>query len=281
MYAQQLPPQFRRKRKRVQMRWDSDRAEVGWRWTWLQLRMQLVDRELALYDKCDAELERQKESMGPSFEGQPPGPPVIGPGPVIPTSHAAGAAAAAAAAIAAAEAAAEADGDTGCARARALIRPFKHRKLLKGHSKTPRLAQASFRGISSPLSHSDPNAIRARSALLDRGFHLVLSLPSEAPAVVLGRARAHRRQILAQRGGGAAMTSMSMNAPKRSHRAVAVRPPGPLSGVPNALPNGVPRACISSSSTSTSLKSKSAEAKLLEAVSATLSVKKDEVGNGD
>eukprot|EP00729_Bicosta_minor_P005652 gene5652-12033_t len=266
-----------KKLRRLQARWDGDRSEIGWRWSWLQLRLDVLQEQI---EEHDALLEQVKGRNTPfEFEGDPQSasvraalaaqaeggievaaaaelaaaavgagevgggggeatdasPPDVamaavkteeegaGEGPA-PSAAAAGAAAGAGAEAmgggAAAATAAGAGGvskkpaaaaaaaaippvileDAGCARARGLTSARKRRRLIKTSTMRPK-AQAPLNKSATPLGHSDRNAIRARAALLDRNFHLVLSLLTDAPSAVLGKARAHRRLQLEQLHG--------------------------------------------------------------------------------
>eukprot|EP00035_Acanthoeca_spectabilis_P022571 m.444506 g.444506 ORF g.444506 m.444506 type:complete len:796 (+) comp19108_c0_seq1:246-2633(+) len=158
------PPRDRKKRRRVQSVWDRDRAEVGWRWNWLDLRLRVIKQGIQEYEKLEAKLAKEKQPL-----------PVV-----ADTSEGEG----------------EASPEPSCARARPLAPTFARRRLVQDRVNVPPSSQ--IRPVSAPLVHSDRNAIRARSALLDRGFHVVLSLPSDAPHSVIQKARAHRRMLRQQ-----------------------------------------------------------------------------------
>lgn len=183
--APALPQRDRKRRRRVQSMWDSDRLEVGWRWNWLDLRLRVTKQGIAEY----AALEEQLDAAAKNSD------------------------------VAAAAEAAAAVPET-CARVRPLPDGFVRRKLVK--DRVVARAPNPIRPVSAPLDHSDRNAIRARSALLDRSFHVVLSFPADAPHSIIGRARAHRRMLrqqalqrqkqlqlhlAAQRAGGSAAQS--------------------------------------------------------------------------
>jgi hypothetical protein len=163
------PPQRdRKKRRRVQSVWDRDRAEVGWRWNWLNLRLRVIKQGIDEYKDLETQLAANKLPVELS------------------TIDEVGTEGTAAASIAGAS----------CARSRPLAASFRHRRLVQDRVNVPPSSQ--IRPVSAPLVHSDRNAIRARSALLDRGFHVVLSLPSDAPHSVIQKARAHRRMLRQQ-----------------------------------------------------------------------------------
>mmetsp|Transcript_6629 Transcript_6629/g.17060 ORF Transcript_6629/g.17060 Transcript_6629/m.17060 type:complete len:903 (-) Transcript_6629:18-2726(-) len=225
------PPQRdRKKRRRVQSIWDRDCAEVGWRWNWLDLRLRVVKQGIEEYSRLEEQVTLTKTPVQFGEEGTPAADSEAEAGPAQvteadgegestqpPTSTIDTEMADTSAAELDAKFDADldvnlnvdleavmADDECGgpavdptetCARARPLI-SFPRRHLVQDRVNVPPTSQ--IRPVSAPLVHSDRNAIRGRSALLDRGFHVVLSLPSDAPHSVIQKARAHRRMLRQQ-----------------------------------------------------------------------------------
>ena len=144
--------------KRVQVRWDSHRAEVGWRWNWLQLRIERLDEQIEEYSML---LDRARERNPPVQFDQDVE-------------------------------------DAGCSRTRAYTGGQKRRRLMYGHSSSQPTFPTGPTNFITPLPKWDGNVIRARAALLDRNFHLVLSLLTDAPPYVLNRVREHRLKMVEQ-----------------------------------------------------------------------------------
>jgi hypothetical protein len=221
---------------RLQARWDGDRSVIGWRWSWLQLRLEALEEQIEEHDTLLAQIRARNTPF--LFEGDPvtesarvaasEAAVAAATGAVAPVGGNAGAASksgpameedtpkvatpmavdaappsptAAAAPTHTPDDIAVTVADAGCARARGLDDSSrKRRKLITASTLRPK-TQAPLNKSATPLGHSDRNAIRARAALLDRKFHLVLSLLTDAPSAVLGKARAHRRmQLDALRG---------------------------------------------------------------------------------
>ena len=272
-----------KKLRRLQARWDGDRSEIGWRWSWLQLRLDVLQEQIEKHDDLlgtvrerntpfefegdpqsaavQAALAREADGgmeivaaaeasalaavqetadsgggggggegeaaagggSGQDGDGGGGGGEADAPPDVQMTAEGAGAAAAepkgkgpastgGSAATTAGASAAPTPGaappavipvvteDAGCARARGLHSMRKRRRLIKTSTMRPK-TQAPLNKSATPLGHSDRNAIRARAALLDRNFHLVLSLLTDAPPAVLGKARRQRRLQLEQLHG--------------------------------------------------------------------------------
>eukprot|EP00041_Stephanoeca_diplocostata_P028657 m.825890 g.825890 ORF g.825890 m.825890 type:complete len:700 (+) comp23409_c0_seq2:282-2381(+) len=144
----------RQKRRKIQRDWDGFRSEVGWRWRWLDVRLNSIDQQIKEHESLRLELRNEK-------------PPLL-----------------------------DADPEGGCARARGFDNSARlHRSLVRKHVNPSLQAHNTFRTVSAPLVHCDRIAICARAAMRDRGFHLVLSLPSDAPESVLNGAREHRRKL--------------------------------------------------------------------------------------
>lgn len=132
----------------VQVEWDANRAEIGWRWNWLQLRLATLDAQIEEHNSLVAQ-SRAKRSAWHFEEGE-------------------------------------------CARSRGLAPGQKRRRLISRHNVLPN--QDPVKVYNPSMQHSNRNAIRTRSAMLDRSFHLVLSLLTDAPAFVLDKAREHRNR---------------------------------------------------------------------------------------
>lgn len=184
----------RKRRRKVQSMWDSDRAEIGWRWNWLDLRLNGIRDQIceytALYDKLRqskkcVELEEPGSDVDMKDVDGDAARSVDGEGEVIeaPTDLLT---------------VGDAVSCESAARTRPIALNFERRQIIDDRINVPTRPHNPVRAVSAPLVHSDRNAIRARSALLDRGFHLVLSLPSDAPESVLSRARAHRKILRQQ-----------------------------------------------------------------------------------
>lgn len=181
------PPQRdRKKRRRVQAMWDADRSEVGWRWNWLDMRLRVIKDGIEEYKALEKQIAAEKvpvEHATASGGGER--------APEISTVSNDDTASAAVDVAGTVDNSAET-----CARTRPLSSNFQKRHLVKDNVTVP--VSSSIRPVSAPLVPSDRNAIRARSALLDRSFHVVLSLPFDAPHSVIGRARADRRKLRQQ-----------------------------------------------------------------------------------
>lgn len=149
--------QVRQKRRKIQRDWDGYRGEVGWRWRWLDVRLNSIDQQIKEHESLRTQLRHEKLPL------------------------------------------LDADTEGGCARARGFDDETRnHRTLVRKHINPSLQAHNTFRTVSAPLVHCDRIAICARAAMRDRGFHLVLSLPSDAPESVLNAAREHRRKLRAQ-----------------------------------------------------------------------------------
>eukprot|EP00039_Didymoeca_costata_P018717 m.334666 g.334666 ORF g.334666 m.334666 type:complete len:534 (-) comp17408_c0_seq1:86-1687(-) len=151
-YAAQDQNSASYKLHRTQVDWDSNRAEIGWRWNWLQLRLNALDSQIEEHTNTFTNSKNKRNAW--QYENE----------------------------------------DSGCARSRGLVPAQKRRKLVVGHAIIP--SQAPAKGFTPPLAHSDRNAIRTRSAMLDRNYHLVLSLLTDAPSFVLSRAKAHHQRLV-------------------------------------------------------------------------------------
>jgi hypothetical protein len=150
----------------LQIRWDGNRCEIGWRWSWLQLQLKALDDQISEHDVLLEQVRAQKVP----FEHEPRS---VGAG-------------------AAMDGGAHPDGigggDPGCSRARPLRPQQKRRRLIKASPMRPKTTTPLNR-TATQLAYSDRNAIRLRAAILDRKFHLFLSLLSDAPPAVLGKVR--------------------------------------------------------------------------------------------
>lgn len=221
----------RRKRRKIQQRWDGERAEIGWRWAWLNLKLKALNEQLDGHEELQGKIREGKQPV--DFGVIPAATSLFQVGdkvtlnetgehcqvtaidPALPGDYdtflsirfpsgdvreqrGSDIRVHGTPAPLAGDAAASAAADPGCARARPMKSGFAKRKLIRGHVNAPTVSHNAFRAVSAPLVHSDRNAIRARSALLDRSFHLVLSLPSDAPESVLSRARHHRKMVRSQ-----------------------------------------------------------------------------------
>ena len=217
----------RRKRRKIQQKWDGERAEIGWRWAWLNLKLKALNEQLDGHEDLQRKIREGKQPV--DFGVIPAATSLFQVGDKV-TLNETGEQCQVTAIDPAlpgdydtflsirfpsgdvreqrgsdirvhgtpAPAAEDAAADPGCARARPMKSGFGKRKLIRGHVNAPTVSHNAFRAVSAPLVHSDRNAIRARSALLDRSFHLVLSLPSDAPESVLSRARHHRKMVRSQ-----------------------------------------------------------------------------------
>lgn len=146
-----------RKRRKVQARYDRARADVGWRWSWLRNRVGQLEDDM---QACRLAAHQARQAKDALFQAE---------------SEAV---------------------QRSCARAAVTAVPGKRRKLCHPPapsmaSPVPTLRSAVCVGV--PLS--DPHAIQMKSAIMDRGFHPVLSFPSDAPYAVLAAARRHRRAL--------------------------------------------------------------------------------------
>eukprot|EP00040_Diaphanoeca_grandis_P027116 m.153630 g.153630 ORF g.153630 m.153630 type:complete len:609 (-) comp30841_c4_seq5:162-1988(-) len=62
------------KRRKVQHKWDSERAEVGWRWSWLDLKLHSLNQRLEAHDTLYHKVRTAKQPI--EFETSPSPPPI-------------------------------------------------------------------------------------------------------------------------------------------------------------------------------------------------------------
>lgn len=203
-----------RKRRKHQARWDNDRCQIGWRWTWLNLRLNTLDQTITECREEVARLRRERPAMYEELSDEGPVEVPFGTADVTAQEEAAAAAAEAASASAAAAAAAPprsrsaaqdaaaaaaaavnlrrqyeplaSDGSAARSRCVAVPRRRKLEREPGPRRPAPMIKHRVGAAVTSEL-------IRMRAAVVDRSFHPVLSLVEDAPKSLLRAARSYRK----------------------------------------------------------------------------------------